>query len=165
MLHCSLCTFIQDMPRMTPTHPPCTASHVGLSLSHIAVVTVLAFPKLSCFSQSLCRYHCIIAIALGQPFLPSHLAPGSSPAAADIAHVTHDHKPCISYVALVLLGRSFTWKQKSEETKMDVPFIPQICLEVHVAATDLQVNQLFFFSDLFSVLRVIFGQECYSLSV
>lgn len=142
MLHCVLSMIVWDMPRMTPTHPPCIATQVGLSPSHTAIVTVLAFPKLSCFSHSLCRYYCIIAIALGQPFLPSHLAPGSSPAAADIAHVTHDHKPCISYVALVWLGRSFTQKQKSEETEMDVPFISQICLEVHVAATDLQVNQL-----------------------
>lgn len=71
---------------------------------------------------------------------------------------------CVSYVVLVRLGRSFDWKPKSEETKMDVPFISQIWLEVHVAATDLQVDQHFFFN-LFSVLRVIFGQECYSLSV
>lgn len=126
MLQCILCTFIRDMPRMTPTYPTFTAPHVGPSLSHTAIVTVLAFPKLSCFSQSLCRYHCIIAVALWQPFLPSHLAPGSSPVAGDIAHVTQDHKPCISYVALVWLGRSFTWKQKSEETKMAVPFIPDM---------------------------------------
>lgn len=32
--------------------------------------------------------------------------------------MTHDHKPRISYVALVWLGRSFTWKQKSKEKKM-----------------------------------------------
>lgn len=143
------------------TYPsPCTASPVVLSLSHTAIVTVLAFPKLSCFSQSLCRYHYITAVALEQPFLPSHPAPGSSPPAADIAHMTHDHKPCISYVVLVWLGRSFAWNQTSEETKMD-GFISWICLEVHVAATDLQVNQLLFFS----VYKVIFGQECCSLSV
>lgn len=51
---------------------------------------------------------------------------------------------CVSYVVLVWLGRSFGWKQKSEETKMDVPFISQMWLEVHVAATDLQADQHFF---------------------
>lgn len=97
--------------------------YVGLSLSHAAISTVLTSRKLSCFSQSLCRYHCIIAIALWQLFLPS---PGSSPPAADVTHVTHDHEPCISYVALVCLGRSFTWKQKSEHTRMAVPLLSHV---------------------------------------
>lgn len=136
---------IWDMPRMQPAHPHCIALHAGLYLFHTVLVSVLAFPKLSCFSQSFCGGDCTIAIVRGQPFLPSDLALVSSPTAADIAQVTHGHKPCITYMALAWLERSFTWKQKSEETKMDVPFISQICLEVHVAATDLQVNQYFFF--------------------
>lgn len=138
------------MPRMQPAHPHCIALHAGLYLSHTVLVSVLAFPKLSCFSQSFCGGDCTIAIVRGQPFLPSDLALVSSPTAADIAQVTYGHKPCITYMALAWLERSFTWKQKSEETKMDVPFISQICLEVHVAATDLQVNQYFFFQFVFS---------------
>lgn len=164
VVHRILCTFIQDTPRMLPTHPPCTASYVGLSLSHTAIATVPACPQPSCFSQPLCRYHCIIAIAPGQPFLPSHLAPGSSPAAADIDPVTHGHKPMYILCSVGLVGKKL-WLETEERRDRDGCTIHLSDMTGGTCCCNRFTSRPTLFFNLFSVLRVIFGQECYSLSV
>lgn len=65
-----------------------------------------------------------------------HKVRPSSAAAADIAHVI---------ISDVFMWPWFSWEEavhgnRRMKGQMEVPFISQICLEVQVAATDLQVN-------------------------
>lgn len=166
VVHRILCTFIQDTPRMMPIHPACTASCVGLSLSHTAIATVPTCPQPSCFSQPL-RYLHIIAIAPRQPFLPSHLAPGSSPAAADIDPVTHGHKPMYILCSAGLVGKKL-WLETEEQRDKDGCTIHLSDMTGGTCCCNRFTSRPTLFFNLFSVLsyfwpRMLFF-ECLSSS-